>query len=85
MTQKTAFSPEEWTLLRIVPSLVSGGVSAADPGGLIGAFKEATAGMRARYESLHQSNIELMKSLFEACLSGCHRPPLDVVVRDFAE
>jgi len=65
MTQKTAFSPEEWTLLRIVPSLVSGGVSAADPGGLIGAFKEATAGMRAMYESLQQSNIELMKSLFE--------------------
>lgn len=64
MTQKAAFTPEEWSLLRIVPSLVSGGVSAADPGGLFGAVKEATAGMRAMYESLQQSNVELMKSLF---------------------
>ncbi len=65
MTHKAAFTPEEWTQLRILPSLVSGGVSAADPGGLIGAFKEATAGMKAMYESLQQSNIELMKALFE--------------------
>jgi hypothetical protein len=65
MTHKAAFTPEEWTQLRILPSLVSGGVSAADPGGLIGAFKEATAGIKAMYESLQQSNIELMKALFE--------------------
>ena len=41
MTQKAAFTPEEWTLLRIVPSLVSGGVSAPIAGGIISAFKEA--------------------------------------------
>jgi hypothetical protein len=65
MTQKAAFTPEEWTLLRIVPSLVSGGVSAADAGGIISAFKEAAAGMKAMYDTLHQSNLELMKALFE--------------------
>lgn len=65
MTQKTAFTPEEWTLLRITPSLVSGGVSAADPSGLFGAIKEAASGMKAMYESLQQSNVELMKAMFD--------------------
>jgi len=42
MTAQAAFTPEEWSLLRIVPPLVTAGVSASDPGGLIGALKEAS-------------------------------------------
>lgn len=52
MTTKDAFTTEEWTLLRIVPSLVAGGVSASDPSGIFGSIKEGMAGMRGMMESL---------------------------------
>ena len=43
-------------LLRIVPSLVAGGVSAADPNGIFGSIKEAAAGMTGMIESLQKGS-----------------------------
>jgi len=63
MTTQAAFAPEEWALLRIVPPLVTAGVSAADPGGLIGAVKEASGGMMAMIDALKSSQLELMGAL----------------------
>jgi hypothetical protein len=34
MAKQDTFTPDEWTLLRLAPSLVSGGMAAADPSGL---------------------------------------------------
>ncbi len=66
MTKQAGFTAEEWTLLRTTPPFVSGGVAAADPGGIFGAVKEATAGLRGMAESLRQgSDIELMAALME--------------------
>lgn len=66
MATQATFTTEEWTLLRIVPSLVVGGVSAADPSGIFGAVKEATAGMMEMKEFLQQgSKVELLGALLE--------------------
>ena len=64
MTSKAAFSAEEWSLLRSLPPLVSAGVAAADPSGLIGSFQEAAGGMKGMVESLQQAGeLELAKEL----------------------
>ena len=64
MSTQASFTMEEWTLLRIVPPLVAGGVSAADPSGIFGAVKEAAAGMKEMIESLHEdSKLELMGAI----------------------
>jgi hypothetical protein len=64
MATKDAFTTEEWTLLRIVPLLVTGGVSAADPSGIFGSIKEAAAGMTGVIEALQQgSKLELMGAM----------------------
>jgi hypothetical protein len=44
MAKQDAFTAEEWTLLRLAPSLVSGGMAAADPSGIFSSIKEAAAG-----------------------------------------
>ena len=44
MAKQDAFTPEEWTQLRLVPSLIAGGTAAADPSGLFASVKEAAAG-----------------------------------------
>jgi hypothetical protein len=44
MANRQSFTDQDWTLLRLAPSFVSVGVSAADPTGLIGSIKEAIAG-----------------------------------------
>jgi hypothetical protein len=64
MATKDAFSTEEWTLLRIAPSLVGAGVSASDPSGIFGALKEAAAGTSEMIESLRQgSKLELFGAM----------------------
>jgi hypothetical protein len=64
MTTQAGFTTEEWALLRIVPSLVAGSVSAADPSGLFGSIKEAIAGMKGMLESLQKgSKIELLSAM----------------------
>ena len=44
MAKQDTFTTEEWNLLRLAPSLISGGTAAADPSGIFGSIKEATAG-----------------------------------------
>ena len=61
MTTQASFTTEEWTFLRILPPLVAGSVSAADPSGLFGSMKEAMAGMKKMLESLQKgTKIELL-------------------------
>lgn len=64
MATKDTFTAEEWTLLRIAPSLVGAGVSASDPSGIFGALKEAAAGTSEMIESLRQgSKLELFAAM----------------------
>jgi len=64
MTTQAAFTTEEWTLLRIVPSLVCGGVSAADASGIFGSIKEAVSGMMGMIKALQEgSNLELLNAM----------------------
>jgi hypothetical protein len=47
-----------------VPSLIAGGVSAADPSGIFGSIKEAAAGMTGMIEALQQgSKLELLGAM----------------------
>jgi len=73
MTNRTAFTDEEWTLLRVTPSFVSVGVAAADPLGLFGLISEALAGARAAAESL---NAKRDVGLFSALAADASVPPL---------
>ena len=64
MTTQAAFTTEEWTFLRILPSLVAGSVSATDRSGLFGSMKEAMAGMKGMFESLQRATrIELVSAM----------------------
>ena len=47
MAKQDAFTAEEWTLLRLAPSLVSGGMAAADASGIFASIKEARPERRA--------------------------------------
>ena len=51
MAKQDAFTAEEWTLLRLAPSLVSGGMAAADPSGIFSSIKEAAAGAQGMSEA----------------------------------
>jgi hypothetical protein len=44
MTDRSVFTHDEWTSLRLAPSFVAVGVVAADPSGLFASVKEALAG-----------------------------------------
>jgi len=64
MTDRTAFTADEWTLLRVTPSFVSVGVAAADPSGLFASISEALAGARAVTEALNaKRDVELFSAL----------------------
>jgi len=64
MTNKAAFTAEEWTELRAAPLMLSVAVSSADPSGLFGALKEATSGTRGMIESLKAAEgVELAQEL----------------------
>lgn len=64
MAKRDTFTSEEWTLLRIAPSFVSVGISAADPSGLFSSIKEAIAGANGMIETLNaNSNLELFSAL----------------------
>jgi hypothetical protein len=52
MAKQEAFSADEWALVRLAPSLVSGGMSAADPSGIFASIKEAAAGAGSMMETL---------------------------------
>lgn len=64
MAKQDTFTADEWALLRLAPSMVSGGVAASDPSGLFASIKEAAAGARGVAEALQSgSNLELFSSL----------------------
>jgi hypothetical protein len=64
MAKQDAFTAEEWTLLRLAPSLVSGGMAAADPSGLFASIKEAAAGAQGMAEAFKtHGSLELFASL----------------------
>ncbi len=64
MTKQAAFTTEEWSLLRSLPSLLSAAVSMSDPSGILGSAQEAAAGVSQTIRSLHQgSGIELLNSM----------------------
>src|SRR5215470_19250954 len=64
MAKQDAFTPEEWTLLRLAPSLVASGTSAADPSGIFSSVKEAMAGASGMAEAFKaNSGLELFASL----------------------
>ena len=56
MSSKTDFSPEEWTQVAASPMLVCTAVSAADPSGLWGLMKEASAGGFALVQAKQDAN-----------------------------
>jgi hypothetical protein len=64
MTNKAAFTAEEWAELRGVPAILSAAVSSADPNGLFGALKEAAGGTRGMLDSLKAAQgVELADEL----------------------
>ena len=71
MAKQDAFTAEEWTLLRLAPSLVSGGMAAADPSGIFASIKEATAGVQGMAEAF-KSNAAL--ELFSALAADRSMP-----------
>lgn len=64
MAKQDTFTSDEWTLLRLAPSLVSGGTAAADPSGLFASIKEAAAGAQGMAEAFEaHSGLELFAAL----------------------
>lgn len=64
MARQDAFTAEEWTLLRLTPSLVAGGTAAADPSGLFSSIKESFVGAKSMAEALEaNSGLELFAAL----------------------
>jgi hypothetical protein len=64
MAKQDTFSSEEWTLLRLTPSLVAGGTAAADPSGLFSSVKESFAGAKTMAEAFKtNSGLELFAAL----------------------
>jgi hypothetical protein len=64
MAKQDTFTAEEWTLLRLTPSLVAGGTAAADPSGLFSSVKESFAGAKTMAESFKTNGgLELFSAL----------------------
>jgi hypothetical protein len=64
MAKQDAFTTEEWTLLRLAPSMVSGGMAAADASGLFASIKEAAAGAHSMADAFKSnSGLELFAAL----------------------
>jgi len=64
MAKQDTFTGEEWTMLRVAPSFVAVGISAADPSGLFGSIKEAIAGGNDVIETLNANRgLELFSAL----------------------
>src|SRR5262245_46664015 len=64
MANQQSFTADEWTLLRLAPSLIAGGVAAADPSGLFSSMKEALAGARGMADAFKtDAGLDLFKAL----------------------
>lgn len=71
MTDRTAFTEEEWALLRLTPLFVAVGVVAADASGLFASVKEGIAGANEMAAALN-ANRDL--ELFSAFLADRGKP-----------
>jgi hypothetical protein len=64
MAKQDAFTSEEWSQLRLAPSLVAGGVAAADPSGIFSSVKESFAGAQGVAAAFKaHGGLELFSSL----------------------
>jgi hypothetical protein len=64
MAKQDAFTGDEWTLLRLAPSLVASGTAAADPSGLFSSIKESFAGAKGMAGAFKaNSGLELFSAL----------------------
>lgn len=64
MARQDAFTSDEWTLIRLAPSLIAGGVAAADPAGIFASLKEAMAGARGMADAFKaDANLEIFAAL----------------------
>jgi hypothetical protein len=64
MAKQDTFTAEEWTLLRLAPSLVASGTAAADPSGLFSSIKESFAGAKSMAGAFKaNSGLELFTAL----------------------
>jgi hypothetical protein len=64
MAKQDAFTSEEWTLLRLAPSMIASGTAAADPSGLFSAVKETFAGAQGVAEAFKSNaGLELFGAL----------------------
>jgi hypothetical protein len=80
MANKDTFTANEWTLLRIAPSFVSVGVSAADPSGLFSSVKEVIAGANRTIATLNANNALEMFSALAADRSIPGIPDVDALI-----
>jgi len=80
MTDRTTFTDDEWTLLRVTPSFVSVGVAAADPSGLFASISEALAGARAVTDALNSKRDVALFSALAADASVPSLPDVDVLL-----
>jgi hypothetical protein len=64
VTHRSAFTADEWSLLRVTPSFVAVGVVAADASGLFASLKETLAGVNEVSDALGSSpDLELFRAL----------------------
>jgi hypothetical protein len=64
VSQRSAFTADEWTLLRVTPSFVAVGVVAADASGLFASLKETLAGVNEVSDALGSNpDLELFRAL----------------------
>ena len=71
MTNKSAFSSEEWSCILAAPIVAGAAITAADPNGLWGLMKEGMAGGWALLEAKQHANAHpLVKAIGEDFASG---------------
>jgi hypothetical protein len=64
MAKQEAFTTDEWAQLRLAPSLVAGGMAAADPSGIFSSIKESFAGAKGVAEAFKtNTSLELFSAL----------------------
>ena len=76
MANKSAFSAEEWDLLRQAPFMTGMVVVAADPSGPIGLMQESAAASGMVLDVIKGAETELMKSIGEDLKASLQIPKL---------
>ncbi len=81
MTDKAAFTPDEWTALISSPLLAGMAVTVAEPSGLWGMLQEGMASARAMLEAKSASGSRLAKSIAEELSTSQGRSVAQQAVR----